>query len=75
MHLNLRVDPTQYVSQIRNVPGYDYLHMIRQPKYMVDISLLNEKVHFLSEIFSPKEFVKRNKISLLHAHIGRNKMI
>ena len=71
LHLNLRVDPTQYVSQIRDVPGYDYLHMVRQPKYMVDISLLNEKVHYLSEIFSAKEFVKKNNISLLHAHHGQ----
>jgi colanic acid/amylovoran biosynthesis glycosyltransferase len=71
LHLNLRVDPTQYVSQIRDVPGYDYLHMVRQPKYMVDISLLNEKVHYLSEVFSPKEFVKKNNISLLHAHHGQ----
>jgi colanic acid/amylovoran biosynthesis glycosyltransferase len=71
MHLNLRVDPTQYISQIRNVPGYDYIHLVRQPKYMVDMSLLNDKVYYLDEIFSPKEYVKRNKISLLHAHHGQ----
>jgi colanic acid/amylovoran biosynthesis glycosyltransferase len=65
MHLNLRVDPTQYISQIREVPSYDYIHMVRQPKYMIDLSLLNEKVHYLNEIFSPKEFVEKNKISLL----------
>lgn len=71
MHLNLRVDPTQYISQIREVPGYDYIHMVRQPKYMVDLSLLNERVHYLDEIFSPEKFVKNNKISLLHAHHGQ----
>lgn len=71
MHLNLRVDPTQYISQIREVPGYDYLHLVRQPKYMVDISLLNEKVNYLNEIFSSKEFTAKNKISLLHAHHGQ----
>lgn len=71
IHLNLRVDPTQYVSQIREVPGYDYIHMVRQPKYMVDLSLLNEKVHYLNEIFSPKDFVEKNRVSLLHAHHGQ----
>lgn len=71
MHLNLRVDPTQYISQIREVPDYDYVHMVRQPKYMIDLSLLNEKVHYLNEVFSPKEYVKRNNISLLHAHHGQ----
>jgi len=71
MHLNLRVDPTQYISQIRNVPGYDYLHLVRQSKYMTNLSLLNEKVYYLNEIFSPNEFVKKYKISLLHAHHGQ----
>jgi glycosyltransferase involved in cell wall biosynthesis len=71
MHLNLRVDPTQYIPQIRNVPGYDYIHLVRQAKYMTDLSLLNDKVYYLDEIFSPKEYVKRNKISLLHAHHGQ----
>lgn len=71
MHLNLRVDPTQYIPQIREVPGYDYIHLVRQPKYMTDLSLLNKKVHYLNEIFSPKDYVKKNKISLLHAHHGQ----
>lgn len=71
MHLNLRVDPTQYISQIRNVPGYDYIHLVRQPKYMIDLSLLNNKVFYLNEIFSPREFVKKHKLSLLHAHHGQ----
>ncbi|WP_066071841.1 glycosyltransferase [Neobacillus soli] len=71
MHLNLRVDPTQYISQIREVPGYDYIHLVRQPKYMVDISLLNEKVYYLDGIFSPKEFIEKREISLLHAHHGQ----
>jgi colanic acid/amylovoran biosynthesis glycosyltransferase len=71
MHLNLRVDPTQYIPQIRNVPGYDYIHLVRQAKYMTDLTLLNDKVYYLDEIFSPKEYVKRNKISLLHAHHGQ----
>jgi colanic acid/amylovoran biosynthesis glycosyltransferase len=71
IHLNLRVDPTQYIPQIRNVPGYDYIHLVRQSKYMVDMSLLNEKVYYLDEIFSPKDYVKRNNISLLHAHHGQ----
>jgi colanic acid/amylovoran biosynthesis glycosyltransferase len=71
IHLNLRVDPTQYIPQIRNVPGYDYIHLVRQAKYMTDLSLLNDKVYYLDEIFSPKEYVKRNKISLLHAHHGQ----
>ncbi|MDZ5473677.1 glycosyltransferase [Bacillus sp. 31A1R] len=71
MHLNLRVDPTQYIPQIRNVPGYDYIHLIRQPKYLIDPSLFNEKVYFLNEIFSPEEYVKKNDISLLHAHHGQ----
>lgn len=71
MHLNLRIDPTQYISQIRGVPGYDYIHMVRQPKYMIDISLLNEKVYYLNQIFSKKEYVKKNKITLLHAHHGQ----
>ncbi|MED3790624.1 glycosyltransferase [Peribacillus frigoritolerans] len=75
MHLNLRVDPTQYISQIREVPDYDYIHMVRQPKYMLDLSLLNEKVHYLNEVFSPKEYVKRNNISLLHAHHGQLGML
>lgn len=70
-HLNLRVDPTQYIPQIREVPGYDYIHMVRQPKYLTDLSLLNERVHYLSEIFSPKEYAKKHKISLLHAHHGQ----
>jgi colanic acid/amylovoran biosynthesis glycosyltransferase len=68
IHLNLRVDPTQYIPQIREVPGYDYIHLVRQPKYMVNLPLLNEKVHYLSEIFSPEEYVKKNNISLIHAH-------
>jgi colanic acid/amylovoran biosynthesis glycosyltransferase len=71
MHLNLRIDPTQYIPQIRHVPGYDYIHLVRDPKYMTDLSLLNEKVHYLSEIFSPKEFVNKHNISLLHAHHGQ----
>lgn len=71
IHLNLRVDPTQYISQIREVPGFDYIHLVRQPKYMIDLSLLNEKVYYLNEIFSPKEFVKKHNISLLHAHHGQ----
>lgn len=71
IHLNLRVDPTQYISQIRDVPNYDYIHLVRQPKYMTDLSLLNEKVHYLNEIFSPKEFVEINQVSLLHAHHGQ----
>lgn len=71
MHLNLRVDPTQYIPQIREVPSYDYIHLVRQPKYMTDLSLLNEKVVYLSEIFSPKDFVKKNNISILHAHHGQ----
>lgn len=75
MHLNLRVDPTQYISQIREVPDYDYIHLIRQPKYMIDLSLLNEKVHYLNEIFSPKEYVERNNITLLHAHHGQLGML
>ncbi len=53
IHLNLRVDPTQYIPQIREVPGYDYIHLVRQPKYMTDLSLLNEKVRYLNEIFFP----------------------
>ncbi|MDW7617108.1 glycosyltransferase [Peribacillus simplex] len=75
MHLNLRVDPTQYISQIREVPDYDYIHMVRQPKDMIDLSLLNEKVHYLNEIFSPKEYMKKNNISLLHAHHGQLGML
>ncbi len=71
IHLNLRVDPTQYIPQIRQVPGYDYIHLVRQPKYMVNLDLLNEKVHYLSEIFSPEQFVKKNKVSLMHAHHGQ----
>lgn len=71
MHLNLRVDPTQYIPQIRDIPGYDYIHLVRQPKYMINLPLLNEQVHYLSEIFSPKEYVKKNKIALLHAHHGQ----
>ncbi len=71
MHLNLRVDPTQYIPQIRNVPGYDYIHVVRQPKYMVDLSLLNEKVHYLNEINSPKKFSKKQKLDLIHAHHGQ----
>ncbi|EOP90047.1 hypothetical protein IGM_02236 [Bacillus cereus HuB4-4] len=75
LHLNLRVDPTQYISQIREVPNYNYIHMVRQPQYMVDLSLLNEKVHYLDGIFSPKEYVKRNDISILHAHHGQLGML
>lgn len=71
MHLNLRVDPTQYIPQIRHVPMYDYIHLVRQPKYMIDLALLNEKVHYLNEIFQPAEFVKKNNVSLLHAHHGQ----
>ena len=71
MHLNLRVDPTQYIPQIRDIPGYDYIHLVRQPKYMINLPLLNEQVHYLNEIFSPKEYVKKNKIDLLHANHGQ----
>ncbi|WP_419955553.1 glycosyltransferase [Neobacillus niacini] len=71
IHLNLRVDPTQYIPQIREVPGYDYIHLVRQPKYMVNLSLLNEKVQYLSEIFSPVDYVEKNKLSLIHAHHGQ----
>jgi glycosyltransferase involved in cell wall biosynthesis len=71
MHLNLRVDPTQYISQIREVPFYDYIHIVRQPKYMIDISLLNHKVYYLNGIFSANDYVKRHQISLLHAHHGQ----
>lgn len=75
MHLNLRTETSQYITQIRDVPGYDYIHLVRQPKYMVDINLVNEKVYYLNEIFSPKEYVKRHKISLLHAHHGQLGML
>ena len=68
MHLNLRVDPTQYIPQIRNVPGYNYIHAVRQPKYMIDTSLLNQNVHYLNEIFSPKQFVEQQDVKILHAH-------
>lgn len=68
MHLNLRVDPTQYIPQIREVPNYDYIHLLRQPKYMVDMSLLNDKVYYLNEIYDSKKFVKNHEIKLLHAH-------
>lgn len=71
LHLNLRVDPTQYISQIREIPGYDYIHLVREPKHMVDLSLLNEKVYYLNEILLPRDYVKKNKISLLHAHHGQ----
>lgn len=71
MHLNLRVDPTQYIPQIREVPGYDYIHLIRQPNHIIDLSLFNEKVHYLSEILSPEEYVAKNNISLIHAHHGQ----
>ncbi|WP_040206769.1 glycosyltransferase [Neobacillus jeddahensis] len=70
-HLNLRIDPTQYIPQIREVPGYDYIHLVRQPKYMIDLSLLNEKVYYLNEIFSAKAFAPKHNISLLHAHHGQ----
>jgi colanic acid/amylovoran biosynthesis glycosyltransferase len=68
MHLNLRVDRTQYLEQIRMVPGYDYIHLVREPKHMVDISLLNEKVYYLNDILLPRNFVKEQRISILHAH-------
>lgn len=68
LHLNLRVDPTQYIPQIRNVPGYDYIHLVRQPKHLWDLSLLNDKVYYLSEIHSYKEFVEQHNIALIHAH-------
>ncbi len=71
MHLNLRVDPTQYIPQIREVPDYGHIHLVRQPKYMVNLPLLNEQVHYLSEIFSPEEYVKKNRVSLIHAHHGQ----
>lgn len=71
MHLNLRVDPTQYISQIREVPGYEYLHLVRHPKYMIDLSLLNDKVYYLNEIYRPTKFVKKKNISLVHAHHGQ----
>ncbi|MEH7275012.1 glycosyltransferase [Neobacillus vireti] len=71
IHMNLRVDPTQYIPQIRDIPGYDYIHLVRQPKYMVNLPLLNEKVHYYSEIFSPKEYVRKNDVSLIHAHHGQ----
>ncbi|MGE6553156.1 glycosyltransferase [Bacillus mycoides] len=75
LHLNLRVDPTQYISQIREIPDYNYIHMVRQPQYLVDLSLLNDKVHYFNDIFSPKEYVKKNNISLLHAHHGQLGML
>lgn len=68
LHLNLRVDPTQYIAQIRNVPGYDYIHLVRQPKHLWDLSLLNEKIYYLSEIYSEEEFVHNHNIALIHAH-------
>ncbi|WP_034262361.1 glycosyltransferase [Bacillus sp. J33] len=68
LHLNLRVDPTQYIPQIRQVPGYDYIHLIRKPQYMVDRSLLNEKVHYLNKICTPSDYAEKYKISLMHAH-------
>lgn len=71
IHMNLRVDPTQYIPQIRDIPGYDYIHLVRQPKYMVNLPLLNEKVHYYSEIFSPKKYVQKNDVSLIHAHHGQ----
>ncbi|WP_241654739.1 glycosyltransferase [Sporolactobacillus shoreae] len=71
MHLNLRVDQTQYIPQIRQVPGYDYVHLVRKPEYMTDITLLNDKVYYLSEIFSPEDYVKKKHISLMHAHHGQ----
>ncbi|WHY85628.1 hypothetical protein QNH39_23950 [Neobacillus novalis] len=71
IHLNLRVDPTQYISQIREVPRYDYIHLVREPRYMTDISLINEKVYYLNEIFSPKDYCIKHNVSLLHAHHGQ----
>ncbi|WNF37198.1 glycosyltransferase [Bacillaceae bacterium IKA-2] len=71
IHLNLRLDATQYIPQIREVPGYEYIHLIRQPKYIIDPPLLNEKVYYLSEILSPEEYVQKNNISLIHAHHGQ----
>ena len=75
MHLNLRAESNQYIEQIRQVPGYDYIHLLRAPKYMTDMSLLNKKVSYLSDIYSPRTFVKENKISLLHAHHGQLGML
>ncbi|MDR7078920.1 glycosyltransferase involved in cell wall biosynthesis [Neobacillus niacini] len=71
IHMNLRVDPTQYIPQIRDIPGYDYLHLVRQPKYVVNLPLLNKKVHYYSEIFSPKKYVEKHNVSLIHAHHGQ----
>lgn len=68
LHLNLRVDPTQYIPQIRNVPGYDYIHLVRQPKHLWDLSLLNDKVYYLSEIHSYEEFKNIHQLSIIHAH-------
>ncbi|WP_251040685.1 glycosyltransferase [Bacillus sp. ISL-45] len=38
---------------------------------MTDLSLLNDRVYYLSEILDPKEFVKKHNVSLLHAHHGQ----
>ena len=58
LHLNLKVNPTQYIHQIRQVPGYDYIHLVRDAQYMTDISLLNDKVYYLNDILNPKEIYK-----------------
>ncbi|PLT35084.1 hypothetical protein [Bacillus sp. V5-8f] len=50
MHLNLRVDPTQYISQVREVPGYDYIHLVRVPKYMVNLS--RQQLGFINAFFN-----------------------
>lgn len=71
IHLNLRLDPTQYIPQIRQVPGFDYIHLIKEPKFLTDLSLLNEKVYYLNQIYSPEEYVQNNKVSILHAHHGQ----
>ncbi|OLS38512.1 hypothetical protein [Bacillus sp. MRMR6] len=34
LHLNLRVDPTQYIPPIHEVPSYEYFDLVRQPKYI-----------------------------------------
>ncbi len=60
VHFNLRIDPNQYISQIRGVPTYDYIHLVQQSKDMVNSSFLNEMVYYFNEIFSTKIYVEKD---------------
>lgn len=68
LHLHLRLERSHFIPQIQQVPGYDYMHLIRKPKYVIDKNMNTKEVALLDGIKSEKKFAKKYEIKILHAH-------